>query len=156
MSTGLNAVCVKSYSFSLVLSHLERNTGFFWGEDLCSCYVQKRQGTRSILMISAGLVLAQSNAEQCQTSLGSWDVHRWLAQWWGCAVQSSQLRPCCQEFLFIPVPAVTALALKDNNYSKPAPPFLSPEAGGLGLVFNVLVLGLVWRCPQTVNSYPRI
>lgn len=105
-------------------------------------------------MISAGLMLAQCNAELCQPSLGSWDVHWWLAQWWGRAVQSSQLRSCCQ-CLFVPVAAVTALALKDN-YSNAAPPFPSPEASGLGLAFIVLLLGLVWRCPQIVNSYPRI
>lgn len=31
MAIGLNTVCVKAHSFSLVLSNLQRNTRFFWG-----------------------------------------------------------------------------------------------------------------------------
>lgn len=154
MAIGLNAVCVKSHYFSLVLSHLQGNTGFFWGR---FWFMLSTEEARSTINFN-DFCRSDACTVQCRT------VSDNPGEVGGPLMTGTVVRLCCAKLpaqvllsvcLFVPVPAVPALALKDNNYCKRSTTVSKSRGIGLGLAFIVLLLGLLWRCPQGGEFIPK-
>lgn len=110
-------MCVKSHSFSLVLNHLQRNRGFFGGRLLFMLGTEEARNTINF----NDFCWPDACTVQCRI------VSDTPGELGHPLMTGTEVRLCCaklpaqvllSECLFVPVPAVTALALKDNNYSK--------------------------------------